>query len=120
MLLVLGALALLSVSAAGLTEAGKELQKYDINEDGSITISEVTALLNYPSSSCGHEAFTSIENYAFSSCNKLTSIVFNDTTTWYCTPSYSDWVSKSGGTPMTVTSALTNVNYFYSTYCAYY
>lgn len=94
---MLGALVLLSVSAAGLTEAGKELQKYDINEDGSITISEVTALLNYLSSSCGHEAFTSIENYTFSSCNKLTSIVFNDTTTWYCTPSYSDWVSKSGG-----------------------
>ncbi len=63
---------------------------------------------------------TSIENYAFSSCNKLKSIVFNDTTTWYCTPSYSDWVSKSGGTPMTVTSALTNANYFYSTYCEYY
>ncbi len=55
-LFLLCTLALLRVSAAGLTEAGKELQKYDLDEDGRITITDVTTLLNYLAYSCGHES----------------------------------------------------------------
>lgn len=52
---LLCSLLVFGVSAAGLTEAGKELQKYDLNGDGRITISDVTALLDFLSYSCGHE-----------------------------------------------------------------
>ncbi len=39
-----------------LTDAGKELQIYDVDQNGSINIADVTALLNYLSQSCGHVA----------------------------------------------------------------
>ena len=50
------ALLVLSVSAMGLTEAGEILQKYDIDGDGAITITDVTELLKYLSTNCGHQS----------------------------------------------------------------
>ena len=53
-LILLTALTVVGIHAAELTEAGKELLKYDLDGDGRISISDVTTLLNYLSSSCGH------------------------------------------------------------------
>ncbi|MBQ8399359.1 MAG: DUF3472 domain-containing protein, partial [Clostridia bacterium] len=39
-----------------LTEAGKELKLYDVDQDGSISIADVSALLNYLSTGCGHNS----------------------------------------------------------------
>ncbi|MBR4873538.1 MAG: leucine-rich repeat protein, partial [Clostridia bacterium] len=62
------------------------------------------------------DSVTSIGKYAFSGCSNLTSITFEDTSTWYRTTSS----SYSGGTSTSVTSPSTNATYFTPTYVAYY
>ncbi|MBQ8912148.1 MAG: leucine-rich repeat protein, partial [Clostridia bacterium] len=48
--------AVAGIYAETLTEEGKQLAKYDLNGDGKITIADVASLLDYLSTSCGHEA----------------------------------------------------------------
>ncbi len=55
-------------------------------------------------------AVTAIGDSAFSSCNNLTSVVFEDTSNWYYTSSYENWINKTGGTKVEESSmALTQV-----------
>ncbi|MBQ8399838.1 MAG: hypothetical protein IJX08_07725, partial [Clostridia bacterium] len=53
-LLLLCSLTVLGIHAE-LTDAGKQLQKYDLDCDGKISIADVTALLNCLSGNCTHE-----------------------------------------------------------------
>ena len=63
---------------------------------------------------------TSISSSAFDGCSGLTSITFKDTSTWYRTYDYYDWLDKIDGTYTSVTSPSTNATYFKSTYDDYY
>lgn len=53
-LLLLLSMTFFGATAETFTEVGKQLERYDINRDGNITISDVTALLDYLATSCGH------------------------------------------------------------------
>ena len=66
------------------------------------------------------ESVLTIGKDTFYSCDKLNTITFRDTTTWYATTSETDWKNKTGGTEIDVTSSLNNATYFKSTYCNYY
>ncbi len=66
------------------------------------------------------DSVTSIGYKAFYNCNKLTSITFKDTSTWYRTTSSSNWENKAGGTETDVTKPSDNAKYFTSTYYNYY
>ena len=57
-LLLLSSFALFGAEAETLTEAGQQLQRFDVNADGKISISDVTTLLNYLSTGCGHNSIT--------------------------------------------------------------
>ena len=60
-----------------------------------------------------------IGSAAFYNCSSLTSITFEDTSTWYRTTSYANWKDKTGGTQTSVTTPSTNATYFKDTgeYC---
>ena len=58
------------------------------------------------------ENVTGIGRWAFHDCKSLTTIVFEDTSTWYCV--WND--STYGGTSVSVNDASTNATYFKSTY----
>ena len=60
-----------------------------------------------------------IGNYAFYSCDSLTEIIFEDTSTWYRTVSSANWENKTGGTETDVTDSAANATYLTSEY-AYY
>lgn len=62
---------------------------------------------------------TAVGTRAFSGCTALTSIVFSDMTTWYCTTSSTDWGNKTGGTQTSLANSSTNATYFKSTYNNY-
>ena len=53
--LVLSCLTVLGTNAQTLTEAGRLLLKYDVNEDGRVTIADVATILDYMANNCGHE-----------------------------------------------------------------
>ena len=60
---------------------------------------------------------TSIGGNAFYGCDSLTSIKFEDTSTWYYTNNYDYWQNKTGGTRTNVTNSSTNATYFDQTFC---
>ncbi len=53
-LLLLSSFALFCAGAETLTDTGQQLRQFDVNADGKITIGDVTTLLNYLSTGCGH------------------------------------------------------------------
>ena len=63
---------------------------------------------------------TSIGRHAFQGCTSLSSLVFKDTSTWYRTDNLYNWTNTTGGTKTTVTSAYTAATYFTSSYTNYY
>jgi len=63
---------------------------------------------------------TSIDECAFYKCTGLTNLTFADTTTWYKTDNYNNYINKTGGTKIDVTNSSDNVTYFTDTYYNYY
>ena len=61
----------------------------------------------------------SIDKDAFNEC-ELKSVLFEDTTTWYYTSNYENWINKANGTEIDVNNAVANATYFKSTYDYYY
>ena len=57
---------------------------------------------------------------AFYGCSNLTSIIFEDTSTWYRTTDTSNWSNLAGGTITSVTDSSANATYFKSSYWNYY
>jgi len=66
------------------------------------------------------DSVTSIGRSAFEDCTSLTSIIFDDTSDWYRTDSYTDWKNQTGGTQKSVIRADINATYFTSNYYNYY
>lgn len=54
---------------------------------------------------------------AFAGCTNLTSVMFEDTTTWYRTKSYENCQNKIGGTKTNVSNSSDNATCFADTYC---
>ena len=94
----------------------------------SITIPEtVTDIYEYAFYNCSGltsitipKSVTSIGSYAFYGCSSLTSVFFEDTSAWYRTTSFSDWVYMKNGTSTSMADELANATYFKSTYKNYY
>ncbi len=87
------------------------------NDNGFIvyTDGEEKILVNYIGSETDitlPSYITKINKYALYNCDSLTSITFEDTSTWYRTTSKVDWQNKNGGTAVDVTMPSTNVTYF--------
>ena len=61
-----------------------------------------------------------IRPYALYKIDVITSITFEDTSTWYATNNPSDWSNKNNGTEIDVTNTATNVTNFADTYKDYY
>ena len=61
-----------------------------------------------------------IRPYALYKFAVITSITFEDTSTWYATNNSSDWSDKKNGTEIDVTNTATNVTNFADTYKDYY
>lgn len=53
--LSLSFLTVLGAGAQTLTEAGEAFRRYDVNEDGRVTIGDVTAILDYLATGCSHQ-----------------------------------------------------------------
>ena len=64
---------------------------------------------------------TSIGFWTFNGCSGLTSVTFNDTSTWYRVygGNYDNWQNMTGGTETSVTNSYENITYFTSKYIAY-
>ena len=101
-LIVLCGLLAFSVSAAGLTEAGKLFGKYDVNDDGTIDISDVTTLLSYLSTECSPQNTGLPETEIFFETydvNEDGAIDISDVTTLLshlateCEHIYSEWIA---------------------------
>lgn len=80
---------------------------------GAFSYSSLTSI-TIPSS------VTRLGEGVFYACDLLTSIKFNDTTTWYRTTNSRSWENKSGGTLTPLSVPTTNDDYFKSTYSDYY
>ena len=101
---------------------------YNCSNLTSVTIgNKVTSIGSYAFYNCSKlpnvtipSSVTSIGSYAFYNCSNLTSLIFRDTSTWYCTTNSSNWNNKTNGTRTDVTSSSSNATYFKSTYCDYY
>lgn len=59
---------------------------------------------------------TNIDRFAFSVCTNLTQITFTQTSGWYITTNYDDYLNKTGGTPIDVTNTTTNAINIKTTY----
>ena len=98
--------------------------KFTSNGDGTCYVSGIGTCTDtdvvIPTISPAGNSVTSIGDYAFYGCSKLTSITFKDTSTWYRTTNSSNWQNKTGGTQTSVTNSSTNATYFTSNYYNYY
>ena len=59
---------------------------------------------------------TNIDRFAFYGCTNLTQITFTQTSGWYITTNYNDYLNKTGGTPIDVTNPSTNAINIKTTY----
>ena len=114
-----------SINGNLYTEDGKTLIRYAVGKtDTSFTIPDsVTNIGLGAFNNCGSLEFvvipdsvTSIGNSAFYGCDGLTSVTFKDTSTWYRTGSYDNWINKTGGTQTAVTNASNIASYLSSSY----
>lgn len=67
------------------------------------------------------ESVITIKPFAFYGCESLTSISFDDKSTWYVTYSITEWQNKNGGTLINVSDSATNLYNFTIVYeCDYW
>ena len=65
------------------------------------------------------DSVTTIGSGAFLNCSSLTSVTFTDTSDWYYTLHYDNFINKTGGTQIDVTNTATNASNLTSGYYWY-
>lgn len=91
--------------------------------DGVLFTKDGTTLMCYPGGKVDAtyvipSTVTTIQEYAFSACENLTSITFSDTTAWYVKES--SWTNEEDAIAVNVENSSTNLTYFTNTYDDYY